>query len=86
MSRQSYSKKKVIESYKNHASVVTIKENILRDSLSFDLPPASNEDINKIVKSPKANKATGPPDGLPLKLIKLSANVVDKYLTSNRKP
>ena len=51
------------------------------DSLSFDLPPASKEDANKIVKSLNANKATGP-DGIPLKLIKLPANVVDKYLTS----
>ena len=50
-------------------------------SLSFDLPPASKEDINKIVKSLNINKATGP-DGIPLKLIKLSANFVDKYLTS----
>ena len=54
-----------------------MKENVLTDFLSFDLPPASEEDINKIVKSLNANKATGP-DGIPLKLIKLSANVVDK--------
>ena len=50
-------------------------------SLSFDLPPASKEDTNKIVKSLNVNKTTGP-DGIPLKLIKLSANFVDKYLTS----
>ena len=50
-------------------------------SLSFDLPPAFKEDINQIVKSLSANKATGP-DGIPLKLIELSASVVDKYLTS----
>ena len=50
-------------------------------SLSFDLPPASREDMNKIVKLLNINKATGP-DGIPLKLIKLSVNAVDKYLTS----
>ena len=72
--------KEIIESYKNHPSVVAIKENILQGSLSFDLPPSSQEDINKIVKSLNANKASGS-DGIPLKLIKLSANVVDKYLT-----
>ena len=43
------------------------------DSLGFDLPPASKEDINMIVKSLNANKATGT-DGIPYKL---SANVVD---------
>ena len=73
--------KKITESYKNHPSVVIIKENIFPSSLSFDLPQASKEDINKIVKSLNANKITGP-DGIPLKLIKLSANVVEKYFTS----
>ena len=73
--------KKITESYKNHPSVVIIKENIFPCSLSFDLPQASKKDINKIVKSFDANKITGP-DGIPLKLIKLSANVVEKYFTS----
>ena len=49
--------------------------------MSFDLPPACKEEINKILKCLNANKATGP-DRVPLKFIKLSANVVDKYLTS----
>ena len=42
----------------------------------FDLPPASKKDINKMLKLVNANKATRP-DGIPLKIIKLSANVVD---------
>ena len=67
--------KKIIESYKNHPIIASIKENVLPDSLGFDFPPASKEDINKILKSFNANKATGS-DGIPLKL-KLSANVVD---------
>ena len=37
--------------------------------------------MNKIVKLLNVNKATGP-DGIPLKLIKLSVNAVDTYLTS----
>ena len=37
--------------------------------------------MNKIVKLVNPNKATRP-DGIPLKLIKFSANVADKYLTS----
>ena len=44
----------------------------------LNLPPASKEDINKIVKS---LRATGPV-GVPLELFKLSANFADKYLTS----
>ena len=73
--------KKIIESNKNHPSVATITENVLPDSLSFDLLPASKENINKIIKLLNASKVTGP-DGVTIKLIELSANVVDKYLTS----
>ena len=73
--------KKMIDSYKNHPSVATIKENVLPDSLSFDLPSTSKEDINKIVDSLNANKAVGP-DGIPLDLIKLSSNIVERYLTN----
>ena len=51
------------------------------DSLSFDLPPAFKEDVDNIVQSLSANKATKF-DWIPLKLIKLSAKIVDKYLTS----
>ena len=43
--------KKIIESYENHPRVVTMKENVLPDSMRFDLPPASKEDINKISRS-----------------------------------
>ena len=49
--------------------------------LSFDLPAAPKEDINKIIKLLNANKATGF-DGVTLKLIELSPNIVDKCLTS----
>ena len=36
-----------------------IKENVLPDSLSFGLPPAPQEDVNKIIRSLNTNKATG---------------------------
>ena len=49
--------------------------------MSFDLLPPSKEDINEIVKSLNVNKTIGP-DGIPFKIIKLSANVVNKFLTS----
>ena len=51
------------------------------NSLSFELPWASKKAINKIVKLSNVNKAKGP-DGIPLNLIKLSVNAVDKYLTN----
>ena len=68
--------------YKNHP-YCKHKKSVFLDSLNFDLPPTSEEDINKIVKSLNVNNATGPdPHRITLKLIKLSANVADKYLTS----
>ena len=39
----------------------------------------STQDINKIINSLTSNNATGP-DGIPVKFIKLSANVIDSYL------
>ena len=36
--------KKIIETYKNHSSVVTMRKIDLANSLSFDLPPASKEE------------------------------------------
>lgn len=71
----------MIETYKDHPSDVSINENILPHYSSFDLPPASKEHINKIVKLFNANKATLP-DRIPLKLIRPSVKVVDKYLIS----
>ena len=60
--------RKIIDSYKDHPNVATITENILPLSLSFDLPPASKKDINEIVKSLNANKATELYE-IPLKLL-----------------
>ena len=41
---------KNIENYINHPSVVTIKENVLPNSLGCNLPPASKEDVNILFK------------------------------------
>ena len=71
----------MIETYKDNPSDVSIKENIVPHYSTFHLPPASKEDINKIVKLFNADKATLP-DRIPLKLIRPSVKVIDKYLTS----
>ena len=39
----------------------------------------TTQDINKIINSLTSNNATGP-DGIPVKFIKLSANVIDSHL------
>ena len=47
---------------------------------SFEIPEATTEDINKIIKKLHPNKATDP-DRIPLKVIKASANIIDSHLT-----
>ena len=49
--------------------------------MSFDLVPASKENINQKVKPLNASNAIGL-DGIPVKPMKLSANFVEKYLAS----
>ena len=47
----------------------------------FNLPHATTHNINKIINSLNSDKATGP-DGIPVKFIKLSANVFDSHLAN----
>ena len=68
----------IIETYKNHPSVIAIKESFTYSN-KFNLPHATTQDINKIINSLNVDKATGP-DGIPAKYIKLSANVIDSHL------
>ena len=70
--------KKIISEYKNHPSVVKIKETYKHFG-NFDLPKASPKDINKIIKSLNSKKTTRP-DKVPLKLVKLAANIIDCHI------
>ena len=70
--------KKIISEYKNHPSVVTIKETYKHFG-NFNLPKANPKDINKMVKSLNSKKATGP-DKIPPKLVKLAANIIDRHI------
>ena len=72
--------KEIINAFKNHPSIIAIKRNNI-PNCCFDIPHACKDDINKIIKSLNTKKATGP-DGIPLKLIKLSADIIDYYLTT----
>ena len=71
---------KILEHYENHTSVSKIKRN-QNETLNFDFPTAEVEDINKIIKSLNPRKATGP-DGIPVKILKITRNVIDSHLTN----
>ena len=68
----------IIENYRNHPSISKIKE-IVKEKPIFEIPEATIEDINIIIKSLNPNKATGP-DRIPLTIIKTAANVIDSHL------
>ena len=71
---------KIIKTYENHPSIRAIRNNLSNND-TFTFPKATQEEINSIIKSLNPKKATGP-DGIPPKIVKLSSNVIDKYLTN----
>ena len=70
--------KKITSEYKNHPTVVKIKETYKHFG-NFDLPKASPTHINKIIRSLNSKKATSP-DKIPPKLAKLATNTIDCHI------
>ena len=68
-----YCVKQIIKKLENHPSIVEIKKNIKLVE-KFTIKEATVSDINTLLKSVNAKKATES-DNIPLKLVKLSANV-----------
>ena len=69
----------IIDKFSDHVAVTKIRENY-RINEKFSLPIASQDEINKILKSIDTSKSTGP-DKIPPKIIKLCADIIDKPLT-----
>ena len=70
----------IIRQYERHPSILRIKNN--SDSfIPFDLPKAEVADINIVLKYTDPKKVSGPDTFLP-KLVKVSANVIEKHLCS----
>ena len=68
----------IIQCYKNHPSIIKIKENF-KNLAPFHFSKPTVEDISLIIKSFNPRKATGP-DCIPLKVIKFASNVIDFHL------
>ena len=51
--------REIIENYRNHPTISSITK-IVKEKPIIELPEATTEDINKIIKSLNPNKATGP--------------------------
>ena len=70
----------IISNYKNHPNINQIRKKCSNPKI-YSFPEAKKEEINILIKRLNPKKATGP-DGIPLKIIKLSADVIDKHLTN----
>ena len=69
----------IIRKYQTHPSILNIKsKNTVKNT--FNIPSATSGQINKIIKELNVKKATGP-DKVPLKIVRLSANIIDSHLT-----
>ena len=68
----------IIRKYERHPSVLKIKNNFV-SSITFNFLKAEVAGIDPFLKQTDTKKATGP-DTIPLKLVKMSANVIDKHL------
>ena len=69
----------ITDNDKNHLSINQIIKECPHSKI-YSFPEAEKEEINIPIKRLNLKKATGP-DGIPLKIIKLSA-VIDKHLTN----
>ena len=66
--------------YKNHPSINQIRKKYSNAKI-YSFPEAKTEEINILIKSLNPKRAAEP-DGIPYKIIKLSADVIDKHLAN----
>ena len=72
---------KIIDHYKNHPSIIKIKEKQLPNQETFSIPFARKEEINNLIRKIDITKSAGP-DFIPPKLVKISVDVIGEHLTN----
>ena len=70
----------IIDKFKYHPNIISI-ENEFRPTADVNIKAATVDQINKIIRILDAKKATGP-DKIPVKVVKMSAYIIDKHLTN----
>ena len=70
----------IIDKFRNHPSIISIK-NEFRPTAKLNFKAATVDQINKIIRNLDAKKATGP-DKIPVKVVKMSAYIINKRLTN----
>ena len=70
----------IIGKFKNHLSIISIK-NELHPTAEVKIKAAAVDQISKIIRSLDTKKATGP-DKISVKIVKMSAYIIDQQLTN----
>ena len=73
--------KSIIKKSENHSSIIKINNKVVKSEIRCNIPLATAEQINKIIKKLNPNKATGP-DKIPPKIVTLSANIIGSHLAN----
>ena len=68
----------IIDKFKNHPSIISIK-NEFRPTTELNIKAVKVDQINEIIRSVDAKQVKGP-DKIPVKVVKMSAYITDKYL------
>ena len=68
----------IIDKFKNYSSIISIKIEF-RPTAELNIKAAIVDQINKIIRNLEAKKATWP-DKIPVKVIKMSAYIIDKNM------
>ena len=58
-----------------------IKDSVFSEDEDFTIEPATVVEINKTINYLNPEEASGP-DKIPVKIVKLAANVIDSYLVN----
>ena len=70
----------ITDKFKTHPSIISIK-NEFQPTADLNITAATVDQINKIIRNLDAKKATGP-EKIPVKIVKMSAYIIDKHLTN----
>ena len=70
----------IIDKFKNHPSIISNK-NEFRPTAELNIKAATVDQINKIIRSLDTKRAARP-DKILVKVVKMSAHIIDKHLTN----
>ena len=71
----------IIKKYENHSSIININNKVGKSGNRYNIPLATAEKIDEVIKKLNPNKRTGP-DKISPKMVILSGNIIDSHLAN----